>query len=75
MSTGIKLYRSLYPTPSLTLSPTTIFVVVTPVIISDPMPIVPCVLIDVDLIVATPNALNCSSAPPGPAMVTVGAVR
>ena len=41
VSVGIKLYRSLYPTPSLTLSPTRIFVVVIPVIVVDPMPTVP----------------------------------
>ena len=41
VSVGIKLYRSLYPTPSLTLSPTRIFVVVIPVIIVELIPIVP----------------------------------
>jgi len=43
--------------------------------IVDPIPTVPSVLIDVDLIVANPSALKFSSAPPGPAIVTVGAVR
>jgi len=48
---------------------------VTPVIEVDPIPSVPPVLIDVDLIVATPSALNCSSAPPGDPIDTVGVVK
>ena len=75
ISAGMKLYGLLYPTLSLTLSPTIILVVVIPVITLDPIPTVPPVLTDVDLIVAIPSALNCSSAPPDPAIVTVGVVK
>ena len=71
----MKLYGLLYPTLSLTLSPTIILVVVIPVITLDPIPTVPPVLTDVDLIVAIPSALNCSSPPEEPAIVTVGAVK
>ena len=69
------MYGLLYPTLNLTLSPTIILVVVIPVITLDPIPTVPSVLIDVDLMVAIPSALNCSSPPEEPAIVTVGAVK
>ena len=49
--------------------------VVTPVITLDPIPTVPSVLIEVDLKVANPSALKFSSAQPGLAILTVGAVR
>ena len=45
----------------------------TPVITLAPIPSVPVVEIELNLIVVNPSALNCSFAPPGPPIVTVGA--
>ena len=70
---GLNLgYAELYPVPSLTLSPTIMLVVLIPVITVEPIPIVPVTLIESNLIVAIPVAVNCVVTPAGASIVTVG---